>query len=151
MLTGVGAAGVAVTDILLHAGARRIIGCDHEGAVYRGRPDLTPVKEAYAERTNPDGERGTADDVLAGADVFIGLSAPGAITRDGVARMTPSAIVFAMANPDTRGGARGDRRTSSRSSPRAARTTRTRSTTCSRSPVSSAGRSTSGPRTSPRA
>jgi malate dehydrogenase (oxaloacetate-decarboxylating) len=99
VLTGVGAAGIAVTDILLHAGARRIIGCDHEGAVYRGRPGLTPVKEAYAERTNPGGERGTADEVLAGADVFIGLSAPGAISREGVARMATDAVVFAMANP----------------------------------------------------
>jgi malate dehydrogenase (oxaloacetate-decarboxylating) len=99
VLTGVGAAGVAVTDILLHAGARRIIGCDHGGAVAIGREGLTPVKQAYAERTNPEGETGTADEVLAGADVFIGLSAPGAVSREGVARMAEAAIVFAMANP----------------------------------------------------
>ena len=99
VLTGVGAAGVAVTDILLAAGARRIVGCDREGAVYRGRPGLSPVKAAYAERTNPDAERGKADDVLAGADVYIGLSAPGAVSTVGIARMADDAIVFAMANP----------------------------------------------------
>jgi len=99
VMTGVGAAGIATTDVLLAAGVRRIIGCDHGGAVYRGRPDLPPHKAAFAERTNPDNERGSADDVLAGADVFIGLSAPGAISAAGVRTMAENAIVFAMANP----------------------------------------------------
>ena len=99
VLTGVGAAGVAVSDILLNAGARRIVGCDRHGAIHLGRADLDPVKRAYAERTNPEGETGTADEVLAGADVFLGLSAPGAISAAGVARMADAAIVFAMANP----------------------------------------------------
>jgi len=99
VLTGVGAAGVAVTDILLRAGARRIVGCDRSGPVYRGRPGLESVKAAYAERTNPDDEQGTADEVLAGADVFVGLSAPGAISAAGVSQMADDAIVFAMANP----------------------------------------------------
>ncbi len=99
VIAGVGAAGVAVTDVLLHAGATTIVGCDREGAVYRGRPGLTPVKAAYAERTNPENDQGTADDVLAGADVFIGLSAPGSISVDGVRTMADDAIVFAMANP----------------------------------------------------
>jgi malate dehydrogenase (oxaloacetate-decarboxylating) len=99
VLTGVGAAGVATTDTLLHAGVRNVIGCDHEGAVYRGRQGLTPVKEAYAERTNPENVRGTADEVLAGADVVIGLSAPGAFTAAGVATMAKDAVVFGMANP----------------------------------------------------
>jgi malate dehydrogenase (oxaloacetate-decarboxylating) len=97
--TGVGAAGVATTDALLAAGARRIIGCDHEGAVYRGRPGLAPHKEAFAERTNPDGLECSADDALEGADVYIGLSVPGAVTAEGVGRMAKDAIVFAMANP----------------------------------------------------
>ncbi|MCS7007539.1 MAG: NAD-dependent malic enzyme [Thermoleophilia bacterium] len=97
--TGVGAAGIATTEILLRAGARWIVGCDHEGAVYRGRPGLPPHKAAYAERTNPENVRGTADELLAGADVFIGLSAPGAVTREGIARMAERPIVFAMANP----------------------------------------------------
>jgi malate dehydrogenase (oxaloacetate-decarboxylating) len=99
VITGVGAAGVAVTDILLAAGVRNVIGCDRKGAVCRGEPGLTPVKAAYAERTNPGLERGSADDVLAGADVYIGLSVPGAVSVDGVRRMAPDAIVFAMANP----------------------------------------------------
>jgi len=99
VMTGVGAAGIATTDVLLAAGARRLIGCDREGAVCRGRAGLAPHKQAYAERTNPDEERGSADEVLAGADVFIGLSAPGAVTSGGIRSMTKDAIVFAMANP----------------------------------------------------
>jgi len=97
--TGVGAAGIATMDVLLAAGARRIIGCDHDGAVHRGRPGLPPHKEALAERTNPEEEQGSADEVLAGADVFIGLSAPGAVTPYGIRSMAKDAIVFAMANP----------------------------------------------------
>ncbi|HEY6053596.1 MAG TPA: NAD-dependent malic enzyme, partial [Gaiellaceae bacterium] len=97
--TGCGAAGIAVTKILLAAGARNIVGCDEGGVLYRGRPDLNPAKAAYAELTNPNDERGCADDVLAGADVFIGVSVPGAITRAGVEKMAADAIVFAMANP----------------------------------------------------
>jgi malate dehydrogenase (oxaloacetate-decarboxylating) len=99
VLTGVGAAGIAVTDILLAAGAERIIGCDRDGAIHRGRPGLEGVKAAYAKRTNPDDEQGSADELLAGADVFVGLSTPGAISPAGVARMNGDAIVFAMANP----------------------------------------------------
>jgi malate dehydrogenase (oxaloacetate-decarboxylating) len=97
--TGVGAAGVAVTDILLNAGVRTVIGCDHEGAIYNGREGLNPVKQAFAERTNPQCLQGTADDLLAGADVYLGLSMPGAISRAGIERMADDAIVFAMANP----------------------------------------------------
>ncbi len=97
--TGVGAAGVAVTDILLNAGVRTVIGCDHSGAIYEGREGLTAVKEAYAKRTNPDRLEGQADDVLAGADVYLGLSVPGAVSRAGIERMADDAIVFAMANP----------------------------------------------------
>jgi len=80
VLTGVGAAGIAVADILLHASAKNVIGADRAGAVYRGRFDLTGSKAAFAERSNPAGERGTADELLAGADVYIGLSAPGAVS-----------------------------------------------------------------------
>ncbi len=99
VMTGVGAAGIAVTDILVNAGVRHVIGCDHGGALYPGREDLNPIKHAFAERTNPAGVRGQADELLAGADVFIGLSVPGAISRAGVERMAADAIVFAMANP----------------------------------------------------
>jgi malate dehydrogenase (oxaloacetate-decarboxylating) len=99
VLTGVGAAGVAVTDMLLGLGVQNVIGCDRDGALHRGRADLGPVKQLFAEKTNPEGFAGTADEALAGADVFIGLSGPGAISRDGVAAMASEAIVFAMANP----------------------------------------------------
>jgi malate dehydrogenase (oxaloacetate-decarboxylating) len=97
--TGCGAAGTAVTKILLGAGAHRIVGCDEDGVLYPGRPGLTRAKEQYAKLTNPAGERGTADEVLAGADVFIGVSVPGAVTRAGIERMNSDAIVFALANP----------------------------------------------------
>src|SRR6184192_2684269 len=84
VLTGVGAAGVATTEMLLAAGVRTIVGCDRQGAIHRGRAGLGPWKAAFAERTNPDGFDGSADEALAGADVFIGLSGPGAITREGI-------------------------------------------------------------------
>ena len=99
VITGVGAAGIATADVLAAAGVRNIVGCDHSGAVYRGRPDLPPHKAEFAERSNPDNESGSADDVLAGADVFIGLSAPKAVSADGIRTMAKDAIVFAMANP----------------------------------------------------
>jgi len=97
--TGVGAAGIATIDVLQAAGAQRVVGCDIDGVIYRGRPGLEPHKAAFAERTNEECLQGTADDVLPGADVFIGLSAPGAISAAGVQTMAEDAIVFAMANP----------------------------------------------------
>ena len=97
--TGCGAAGTAVTKILLAAGARWIVGCDEDGAIHRDRPGLGDAKREYAELTNPDDVRGTADEVLEGADVFIGLSVPGAVTRAGIQRMAAAPIVFALANP----------------------------------------------------
>jgi malate dehydrogenase (oxaloacetate-decarboxylating) len=97
--TGVGAAGVAVSNILLNAGVKTLIGCDHEGAIYEGREGLNAIKAAYAQRTNPERLRGTADELLDGADVYLGLSMPGAVSRAGIERMADDAIVFAMANP----------------------------------------------------
>ena len=99
VVTGVGAAGVAVTKMLLAVGVTDVVGCDREGAVHAGRPGLTPAKAAFAELTNPRGVRGSADDALAGADVFIGLSQPGAVTAAGIRSMAERPIVFAMANP----------------------------------------------------
>jgi malate dehydrogenase (oxaloacetate-decarboxylating) len=99
VVSGVGAAGVAVTNILLAAGVRDIVGCDRVGTVYRDRPALSDVKGEYAAVTNPRDVRGSADEALAGADVFIGVSQPGAISVAGVERMAERAIVFAMANP----------------------------------------------------
>jgi malate dehydrogenase (oxaloacetate-decarboxylating) len=98
--TGCGAAGMAVTRTLQQAGARWIVGCDEGGSLYRGRTGLNPAKQEYAETTNPDNLRGTADELLEGVDVFIGVSVPGAISVEGVKRMAPRAIVFAMANPN---------------------------------------------------
>jgi malate dehydrogenase (oxaloacetate-decarboxylating) len=97
--TGVGAAGIATIDVLMAAGARNVVGCDHQGAVYRGRPGLAPHKAAFAERTNPGNLQCSADEALEGADVFLGLSAPGAISAEAVRTMAKDAIVFAMANP----------------------------------------------------
>ncbi len=99
VMTGVGAAGVAVAQTLKDAGVRDIIGCDRHGAICRGDESLAPDKASFAEWTNPRGFRGSADEALAGADVFIGLSGPGAVTADGVRTMADDAIVFAMANP----------------------------------------------------
>jgi malate dehydrogenase (oxaloacetate-decarboxylating) len=97
--TGCGAAGMAVTRALQRAGVTWIVGCDEGGALYRGRPGLNDAKREYAETTNPDNLRGTADELLDGADVFIGVSVPGAVSVDGIRRMAGRAIVFAMANP----------------------------------------------------
>jgi malate dehydrogenase (oxaloacetate-decarboxylating) len=99
VVVGVGAAGVACTDMLLAAGVRDIVGCDRQGVLYRDRPALGPWKAAYAERTNPHGVSGSADEALAGADVFIGVSGPGAVSRAAIASMADGAIVFAMSNP----------------------------------------------------
>jgi malate dehydrogenase (oxaloacetate-decarboxylating) len=99
VVTGAGAAGMACTDILLAQGVIDIVVCDIEGALYRGRPGLDPPRAALAERTNPNDRRGSADVLLAGADVFLGLSAPRAVSPAAVRTMAPGAIVFAMANP----------------------------------------------------
>ncbi|MGN6378431.1 MAG: NAD-dependent malic enzyme [Gaiellales bacterium] len=100
VLVGVGAAGVAVSKLLMSAGVTDIVGCDREGALHPGMKGLTAIKKWYARNTNPRGFVGTANDALAGADVFIGVSSPGAVAVDAVRSMSPGAIVFAMANPE---------------------------------------------------
>jgi malate dehydrogenase (oxaloacetate-decarboxylating) len=100
VVNGVGAAGVACTKIVMAAGVRHIVGCDQFGAIYRGRREhMNWVKDWYAQNTNPHNERGTIHEVIAGADVFMGLSVPGVISVDDLKRMAPQPIVFAMANP----------------------------------------------------
>jgi len=99
VVVGAGAAGMACTNIMLAQGATRVVVCDRDGALYEGMPGLDAVRADLAARTNPDRERGTANDVLAGADVFLGLSGPGAISPAAVRTMAPRAVVFAMANP----------------------------------------------------
>jgi len=100
VVNGVGAAGVACTKIVMAAGVSNIIGCDQQGALYRGRHEhMNPVKEWYAEHTNPNEDRGTLHEVIKGADVFLGLSVPGVLSVGNLKQMAPKPIVFAMANP----------------------------------------------------
>ena len=99
VITGVGAAGVAVTKTLQAAGVPEIVGCDRQGALHTAREGLEGVKADYARTTNPDRVAGPPDEALAGADVFIGLSGPGVVTRAGIESMAKDPIVFAMANP----------------------------------------------------
>jgi malate dehydrogenase (oxaloacetate-decarboxylating) len=99
VVVGAGAAGVACTDILLAQGVTDVIVCDRHGALYAGDPVLDPARAALAERTNPRRRKGSPDEVLAGADVMLGVSGPGAVTPAGIRSMGSDPIVFAMANP----------------------------------------------------
>jgi malate dehydrogenase (oxaloacetate-decarboxylating) len=100
VLVGVGAAGVAVSKLLMEAGVGDIVGCDREGALHPGIKGLTAIQKWYARNTNPRRFEGTANEALRGADVFIGLSGPGAVSVEAVKTMADDAIVFAMANPE---------------------------------------------------
>jgi malate dehydrogenase (oxaloacetate-decarboxylating) len=100
VLTGAGAAGAATARMLLAAGAGEVLCCDRRGLLCPGRADLDPFKASLAAETNARGRAGSADEALAGADVFIGLSGPGAVSVEAVRSMAPNAIVFAMANPN---------------------------------------------------
>jgi malate dehydrogenase (oxaloacetate-decarboxylating) len=99
VIVGAGAAGIACAKIILHEGVRDLVVCDIDGILHPDRPDLDDERRALAARTNPRGLRGSADDALVGADVVIGVSAPGAFSVEAVLRMADRAIVFAMANP----------------------------------------------------
>jgi len=100
VFNGVGASGVATSKIYMEAGVRNIIGCDTAGAIYKGRTEnMNFMKEWYAGHTNPEGEKGALQDVIEGADVFVGLSGPNVLTVDMVRKMNKDAIIFAMANP----------------------------------------------------
>jgi malate dehydrogenase (oxaloacetate-decarboxylating) len=96
----VGAAGVAIAKILTNAGVPNVIGVDRKGAIYEGRDELNPAKQWLAEHTNPEMRRGALHEVMPGADVFVGVSGPGIITRDDLRVMHNDPIVFALANPD---------------------------------------------------
>jgi malate dehydrogenase (oxaloacetate-decarboxylating) len=100
VIAGVGAAGVAISKILLEAGVAEIVGVDRKGAIWEGRDDLNVAKLWFAEHTNPERREGTLTEVLPGTDVFIGVSGPGLITASDLRQMAPDPIVFAMANPD---------------------------------------------------
>ena len=97
--SGAGAAAVSIVKLLLSAGYQNITMCDRKGAIYAGREGLNWIKEEMAQVTNREGRKGSLADALVGADVFIGVSAPGTLTTEMVRTMNRDAIVFACANP----------------------------------------------------
>ena len=100
VLNGAGAAAISITKLLLTYGIKDVTLCDRTGAVYKGREQgMNAVKAEIAEITNRECRRGTLKEVIAGADVFIGVSAPGTLTEEMVASMAGDAIIFACANP----------------------------------------------------
>ena len=100
VMNGAGAAAISIARLLLTAGVKNITLCDRKGAIYEGRKEgMNPVKEEMSKITNPEKKSGSLADMLVGADVFIGVSAPGAVTIDMVKTMAKDAIIFACANP----------------------------------------------------
>ncbi|MDY4508520.1 MAG: malic enzyme-like NAD(P)-binding protein, partial [Candidatus Faecousia sp.] len=97
--SGAGAAAIAIVKLLLSAGFKNITMCDRKGAIYAGREGLNWIKEEMAQVTNLDKKSGSLADMLVGADVFIGVSAPGMVTKEMVQTMNRDAIIFACANP----------------------------------------------------
>ena len=97
--SGAGAAGIAIIKLLLSMGAKHVIMTDREGAIYKGRENLNPIKMEMAEITNLAMEKGSLSDVIKNADVFIGVSAPGTLNKDMVKSMAEKPIIFACANP----------------------------------------------------
>ena len=96
---GMGAAGIATARLLLEVGIGDVVGCDRNGVVHAGRPDLNRWKRWVAEHANSDGITGSLEDALRGADVFIGVSGPGLVKPEWISGMASDAIVFALANP----------------------------------------------------
>jgi malate dehydrogenase (oxaloacetate-decarboxylating) len=102
LILGLGAAGVAVTKMMVASGITNVIGCDRKGALSTTRDDyeqMTEIKRWYSENTNPEHRLGSPAEVIEGADLFVGLSGPGLITAEDLERMNDDAVVFAMANP----------------------------------------------------
>ena len=97
--SGAGAAGIAIIKLLISMGLKNVIMCDRKGAIYKGREGLNKEKEEMAEISNQNMEKGSLADVIKGADVFIGVSAPGTVTREMIHTMAPNPILFPMANP----------------------------------------------------
>mgnify|MGYP000214162799 CR=1 FL=1 len=98
--SGAGAAGIAIIRLLISMGLKNVIMTDRKGAIYEGRDGLNPIKEEMAKITNYNHEKGTLAEVIKGADIFIGVSAPGTLTPDMVRTMAKDPIIFACANPD---------------------------------------------------
>ena len=100
VVNGAGAAAISITKLLLSAGVKNAVLCDRKGAIYEGRAEgMNPVKEEMAKITNLEKKSGSLADMMVGADVFIGVSAPGVVTTDMVKSMAKDAIIFACANP----------------------------------------------------
>ncbi len=99
VVSGAGAAGIAITKLLMQTGLKNVILCDRTGAIYEGRDNLNPIKEEMAKVSNRLMKKGKLGDVIEGADVFIGVSGPGVLTKDMVKKMAKDPIVFAMSNP----------------------------------------------------
>jgi len=99
VMSGAGAAGTAIANFLINAGAQDIICCDIDGIVYKGRKENSPALEILAEKTNKNLMKGTLSDAMKGRDLFIGVSAPGIVSKEMIKSMNSDAIVFAMANP----------------------------------------------------
>jgi malate dehydrogenase (oxaloacetate-decarboxylating) len=99
VINGAGAAGTAIAKLLLSSGVKKLIACDKVGILYRGIENVDDAKKELAKVTNPDNIKGTLADALVGADVFIGVSAPGIVNQDMVRAMNKDSILFAMANP----------------------------------------------------
>lgn len=99
VINGSGAAGIAIAYMMLNLGVKNILICDSKGIIYRGNEKNNWIKAEIAEKTNPNNEQGTLKDAMVGADVFIGVSAPGVLTKDMIKTMNKDAVVFAMANP----------------------------------------------------
>ena len=97
--SGAGAAGIAIIKLLISMGAKNVIMTDREGAIYKGRENLNPIKMEMAEITNLSMEKGSLSDVIKNADVFIGVSAPGTLSKEMVKSMAEKPIIFACANP----------------------------------------------------
>ncbi len=97
--SGAGAAGIAIIKLLMAMGLKNVIMTDRQGAIYEGRDGLNPIKEEMAAMTNQEHVKGALADVIKGADIFIGVSAPGTLTKDMVRTMAKDPIIFACANP----------------------------------------------------
>ncbi|MBO6064790.1 MAG: NAD-dependent malic enzyme, partial [Lachnospiraceae bacterium] len=97
--SGAGAAGIAIIKLLISMGLKDVVMCDRKGAIYKGRDGLNAEKEIIAEMTNQQMRKGSLEDVIKGADVFIGVSAPGCVTPEMVKSMAKDPILFPMANP----------------------------------------------------
>ena len=99
VFSGAGAAGISIASLMLELGARDIVLCDVDGALYEGKSGMNPAQERIAAQTNPRGVTGSLADALADADVFVGVSVAGVLSQDMVRSMAPHPIVFALANP----------------------------------------------------